>query len=356
MSRRGRPPADVATVRRTLRAHRERLLALPNVRYLAIGRKVKAGTRQHGLSIRVFVATKRSVPRQQRVPSRLRAVAPGGQRLAFYIRTDVEEAPPLRALAPRGGDRTTVEGMSPLPTLTPRGGKPPGRDERGRLRAPALRGGDRIEGRRRGAAALVYRSPRGHDLLLTNAHVVARPDSWAIGEPVDGPTGAGGPVIGRVHRMIRIRTDRTNRWDAALVRVEVPADRLVVGDPPLRVLGYGNLRAAAEGRFFYVSNGSRVSCAYPELVETPVEIDHGGGVSVSYSGFVLLEVTAGMPVPAHSGSLLVGETDAGVLACGLVFAGNTRRVAVTRLRETVAALSSTAASEDDEEEDVRIVF
>lgn len=318
MSRRGRPRADVATVRRTLRAHRERLLALPNVRYLAIGGKVTAGTRQHGLSIRVFVVTKRDVPRRQRVPPRLRALGPRGRRLPYYIRTDVEEAGPLRALA--------------------------------------LHGGDRIEGRRRGTAALVYRSPAEQDLLLTNAHVVARPDAWAIGEPVARPMGAPSPVIGRVHRMIRIRTDRTNRWDAALVRVGVPADRLVVGDPPLRVLGYGNLRAGGEGRFFYVSDGVRVSCAHPEVVETPVDIDHGGGVSVSYSGFVLLEVSAGMPVPAHSGSLLVGETDGGVRACGLVFAGSARRVAVNGLRETLAALSSTGASEDGEEEDVRIVF
>jgi hypothetical protein len=318
MSRRGRVPADVATVRRTLRAHRERLLALPNVRYLAIGRKVKAGTRQHGLSIRVFVVTKRDVPRRQRVPPRLRALGPRGRRLPYYITTDVEEARTLRALA--------------------------------------LRGGDRIEGRRRGTAALVYRSPGGQDLLLTNAHVVARPDAWAIGEPVERPPGARVPVIGRVHRMIRIRTDRMNRWDAALVRVDVPADRLLVGDPPLRVLGDGNLRAGAEGRFFYVSDGARVSCAHPELVETPVEIDHGGGVSVSYRGFVLLEVSAGMPVPAHSGSLLVGETDGGVLAFGLVFAGNARRVAVNGVREALAALCSTAASEDGKEEDIRIVF
>jgi hypothetical protein len=185
---------------------------------------------------------------------------------------------------------------------------------------------------------------------------VARPDSWAIGDPVEGPLATASPVIGRVRRMIRIRTDRTNRWDAALVRVEVLAERLVVGDPPLAVVGYGTLRPGAEGRFFYISDGARVSCAHPETVETPVEIDHGGGVSVSYSGFVLLEVSSGMPVPAHSGALLVGETGRGVLALGLVFAGNTRRVAVVRLREALGALSSTLGTEDGTEENVHIVF
>src|SRR5512147_159706 len=164
MSRRRRPRRDVATVRRTLRAHRERLLALPNVKYLAIGRKVKAGTRRPVLSIRVFVAWKGDVTRRQTVPARLRAVGQGGRRLPYYISTDVEQTGPLRALA--------------------------------------LRGGDRIDGRRQGTAALVYRSPGGRALLLTCAHVVASPDAWAIGEPVERASRAGSPIIGHVHRMI----------------------------------------------------------------------------------------------------------------------------------------------------------
>lgn len=318
MRRQGPLRSDVATVRRTLRAHRERLLALPNVKYLAIGRKAKAGRRQPLLSIRVFVAWKGDVTRRQTVPARLRAVGQGGRRLPYYIKTDVEETRPLRALA--------------------------------------LRGGDRIEGRRRGTAALAYRSPGGRHLLLTCAHVVASLDAWGIGDPVERAAGARSLIIGRVHRMIRIRTDRTNRWDAAVVRVDVPADRLVVGDPPLPVLGHGSLRAGAEGRFFYVSGGARVRCAHPEVVETPVEIDYGAGQSASYLGFVLLEVSAGAPIPAHSGSLLVGETEGGVLGYGLVFAGTARHVAVIRLRETLGALSSAAASEDDQEEDVHVVF
>src|SRR5436309_4094492 len=153
---------DVATIRRTLRVHRDRLLSLPNVRCVAIGRKVKERKPRPYLSIRVLVFRKRDLSPSASVPKRLRAVGKGGRPLGFYIYTDVERAPE-------------------------------------RFRVLALRGGDSIEGRMRGTIALSYRSAGGRDLLLTNAHVVARPDSSAIGELVEG--------VGVVHRMLRVKTN-----------------------------------------------------------------------------------------------------------------------------------------------------
>jgi hypothetical protein len=301
---------DVATIRRTLRVHRDRLLSLPNVRCVAIGRKVIERKPRPYLSIRVLVSRKRDLPPGASVPKRLRAIGKDGRPLGFYICTDVERAPE-------------------------------------RFRVLALRGGDSIVGRMRGTIALSYRSAGGRDLVLTNAHVVARPDSSAIGELVEG--------VGVVHRMLRVKTDRVNSCDAAVITPSVPSEFLVVGDPPVRVSGYGVLRPGAEGRFFYVSGASKITCSHPQSLESPVEIDYGE-VSVSFDNVVILNVDTGTPTEGHSGSLLMRETSDGALACGLVFAGNTRHVLVDRVQDVMATLSTGAAAEDGKEEDVRIVF
>jgi hypothetical protein len=309
----------VKTVRRTLRVNRARLLALPNVYGLMIGQKTAGHQRCGELAIRVLVSAKGRVPKSHAVPRRLRAIGAGRYPLRWYIKTDVEEiGSPLRALG--------------------------------------VRGGDRIECRRRGTAGLAYRTPGGNTVLLTNAHVVARPDRWAIGDDVIVTTPGADVVCGTVHRMTRIRTDRDNRCDAALVKLDVAADLLTVGTQGMRVGHYGTLPSGSERRFFYISGGTRVTCTHPQRVESPVSIEYENGATASFTDFVLLEVTSGTPVESHSGSLLMQEHDDEFNACGLLFAGNATRIAVLRIRDVVASLSSGAASELGETEDVSVRF
>lgn len=311
-------PLDRATVRRTLRSARARLLDLPNVRFLAVGYKKTAGARRPVLAIRVFVRAKRDVPAVDRIPRRIRAVGRNGRRLARFVPTDVERT---------GG---AYRGLAPA-------------------------GGAALVGHRRGSLGLAYRTPAGRRLVLTNSHVVARVDRPAFGRPVEVRTGGGLQTLGVVHRMRVLESARDNEHDAALVTAAIAVDELAVGGPaPLRIAAVAAL--GRQPRTFYVSHGRRVTCASPEQVETPVDVEVAPDTVVRFARCFRLDVVHGEPAEGHSGSVLLAQRAEGAIACGLLFAGNRESILATSLPATLRALSAAGASADGAEEDVGIAL
>lgn len=228
--------------------------------------------------------------------------------------------------------------------------------EDGPLRLLALRGGDALEGWTVGAAGLAYRTPAARDAVLTCAHVVAGPDDPGFGEVVLGPTpsGAEGP-IGVVWRSPGLRSGEVHRFDVALVSPHVPIDPLWVGDPPEPVVGLGRIRVGSPAPLVYHGRQGEVVAAFPESVATPITVRRGA-LDLRFAGCVQLRVLRGRPSAGDSGSLLLRRTAAGALACGVVFAGSSRRILGNRLIPALGALSSEAASKDGSPEDVSVEF
>lgn len=281
----------VADIRRAVRRHRERLLALPNVEYVTVGWKERAGERLRALAARVYVRRKKDVPSSARVPERLR----DGLRL---VQTDV------------------VETGEPLTALV-------------------LRGGDAIEGRSAGTVGLAFRDREDREWFLTCAHVVGGLDADATGDPVWGEDGE---VVGEVQRTLPVQRNRVNRFDIALVGAMVPVDPFTVGDATRQVVDHGQLRAGSKVEFHYTTRGERVRCSLPEPVETPIAVRFGKEAEALFRGCLQLRVVSGKPTPGHSGALLVRERGDGLLACGIVFAGNRERLLVNRLGPALRAV------------------
>jgi hypothetical protein len=156
--------------------------------------------------------------------------------------------------------------------------------------------------------------------------------------------------------MVRLRSDRPNQIDAAVVAVGVATDHLLIDNPPLRIARLGLIQTGTERTFFYISDGQRVRCTHPQPIMSEIEIDYGHGLTLTFDNGLALEVLSGRPRQGHSGSLLCSEEDDEVRAYGIVFAGDDSRVLVNRLTEVLSTLSSRLAAEDGTEEDVSIGF
>lgn len=310
---------DVRTLRRTLRANRARLLALPNVQYLAIGRKRKGGRDLNRLAIIVYVTKKTHVPRQQTIPKTLQARGPDGVALPLRIPIDVEIC------------------GSPFKSL-------------------ALHGGDLLRRHTRGSVGLAYRAQSGRTYILTNAHVVASVGQRAFGREVWRRREGKREVVGHVARICPVREDVTNKLDSALVTPILAVDRLRIDDLPLPVVGYGTLPPHERGQYFYVSNRRRIVCADPRPIESPVTIEYPGNVDVEFVDVIALDVLKGRPVPSHSGSLLFQQGRSGLRACGLLFAGSQDVILVSPIRRVFQGLAARQAAKNRTVEDVHIAF
>ena len=282
-----------------------------------------------GLAIRVYVSRKR--PRQslapaERIPIRLRGVLPRGGRADYTIPTDV------------------VVGA-------------------GELRLLALSGGDRIVGREDdlGTLGLAYRSVTGKDLLLTSAHVAAGLDVSA--DEVAGDAALrlhGRPgAVATIWRMTSVRGDRrVNRMDAAVAWIHDDQQivRLGVRGEQDPVVGTEDVHHWSTHEYFYVdANEERKTFVHPDRVAgaLPIQI---AGATVLFNGFFTLTQVSGEPSPGDSGSILLRESAAGLLACGLVFAGAAKTLAVFPISRAFSALRATTASGGGGEEDVSIEF
>ncbi|MGH7150025.1 MAG: hypothetical protein ACREIU_04980, partial [Planctomycetota bacterium] len=308
---------DPRTVRRTLRANAQRLLGLPGVVFLAVGRKVRRGAPGPPLSVRVFVRRKYGARGRNLVPPLLRAVGPGGRRLPAFVPTDVEAEPlPPRVLAADGGCG--------------------------------------VVGAMRGALGLAYRTAAGRVGFVTNAHVVAGFDARAIGERVDlEETPA--RRIGVVLRTIPIRSGlaSVNRFDASFVRATAPIVPYSVGGTG--IVGPAPLSVGRKGRYFYVSRGARKEGGDLNEVATPLPVWMEGRVA-RFVGVWRLRLEDSRAEVGDSGSLLLLDSPEGWRACGLVFAGRGGVAYAIPLATALAALSGPGASEDGVGEDVRVAW
>lgn len=296
-----RPRYSLRDVERTLEKNRARLLAFANVLYLAVGEKIRADAGLGRLAIRVCVSRKRGPRYGRAVPRRLRAVRRDGTPAGFFIPTDVESRPP-------------------------------------RLKALGLRGGDRLVGATLGSAGLVLFGRDGEPCVLTNAHVAPGVDRPAAGQAVRA---SGGAVVGHVGRATPLSSapGRVHCVDAALVVPAVPVDPFAVDGEPSRVTRYGTLAHGSAPALFYLrEGGARTGLHRPQRVVTarPVEVE---GRTLLFSDFWELAVCSGPPpAPGDSGSVLLSDSGAGLVAHGLLFAGGGPIAAAAAIDAVFAAL------------------
>ena len=293
-------------VKRTLRKHAARLLAHPNVLYLAIGEKISAGSGKKRLAIRVCVSQKKDKRFRAAVPKRLRGVRPDGTPADFFVPTDVEKKP-----------RT--------------------------LKALGIRGGDAIAGSNLGAVGLVFNGNDDQSYILTNAHVTPGIDQVAENQPV---TILGGSIIGHTFRATRLSSapGQLHSVDAAAVIPTVPVDPFVIDGHPMRVVSYGQLAGGMTQRFFYLrNNGARRVFESPNLVVTPRNILVNGRPLLFVNFFEMTMIQGPQfPIPGDSGSALVSDTGAGLTVHGLLFAGGGRTIGVIPIRDVFRALAASS--------------
>lgn len=295
-------------VKRTLEKNRKRLLALPNVLYLAVGEKIRAVAGQGRLAVRVCVSQKKRPRCRGAVPKRLRGIGPGGTRATFFVPTDVEKRPP-------------------------------------RLVALGLRGGDSIVGATLGSAGLVFLGTEGEPLLLTNAHVTPGIDQTAAGQPVSVPAGR---AIGHTRWATRLSSvpGQLHSVDAAVVVPTVPVDPFAMSGAPATVAGYGSLdHRTAQSLFYLRRNGARTRLHRPHWVATPRPVDMEGRTLLFWK-FWELAIESG-PRPAHgdSGAVVLSDSGVGLVVHGLLFAGGGATIGAVAIDAVFAALAPEGRSD-----------
>jgi hypothetical protein len=289
-------------VKRTLRKNMARLLAHPNVLYLAIGEKISASTGQKRLAIRVCVSQKKGKHYPGAVPKRLRAVRAGGTLANFFIPTDVEKKPP------------TLKGLD-------------------------VRGGDIITGTTLGAVGLAFQGDDERIYILTNAHVTPGINQVAQNQPIRIP---GGPIIGHTFRATRLVSapGQLHTIDAAVVVPRVPVDLFVIDGNQTRVMNFGQLRGGMTQQFFYLrKSGARRVFGNPNLVSTPRTVRMNGHQLLFVNFFEMTLMQGLVPQEGDSGSVLVSDTGAGLVVHGLLFAGAERTIGVMAIQDVFRALT-----------------
>jgi hypothetical protein len=302
-----------ADVERTLRKHEKRLLAYPNVIYLAIGEKYSLGKGKSRLAIRVFVSKKVEHGSPGAVPKRLRAIKSDGSLANYYIPTDIEERP------------------STLQTL-------------------GIKGADSITGATLGSIGFVFKGNNDKHYILTNAHV-----ALAINEEADGQ-----PLFDLEHQQIgtisRATTLLSNPGhihsvDAA---VAIPTEHtrfepLMIADNPSPIVSYGvkdTFNKIFGQKFFYHrQNGARLTFQEPNLISTPRNV-HLAGHTLLFSNFFELKMVEGVSLPkgGDSGSVLVSDSGNGLIAHALLFAGSDNIIGVIALADVFMALRNSESS------------
>lgn len=168
-----------------------------------------------------------------------------------------------------------------------------------------------------GTVGLVLRV-EGHDLLITNAHVVTDPGVPAGQVRVRLPNGA--IAFGAVRTMNDLNA-AVFTSDAALV--EMPAGSVSPGKfrgTELLLTGLGDFVPNDQRTFFYVSRDFVHALRWSAFVpgQAGVNID---GHAKSCMSFHKLALTNGQVGPGNSGSVIFCQTQGGLLAVGLLFGG-----------------------------------
>lgn len=309
-----------SSFRKAISVNRSRLLGLPNVKFLTIGKKTIKGQKTKDVVLRFYVEEKKDVSQNYMIPKKIQIKGNKSSSEDNYIYTDVIET---------GGG----------------------------IKALSLIGGNVIEGLTKGTVGLVYTTQLGHTFFLTNTHVVSGLNAFSFGDEVTIDTPNGSLIAGKVSRMLPIKSgsSNVNRYDGALIKPAIPVEKLAIESISPPIINYGNIRSGTETTYLYVSENQQIFCSDPEPVETPLEIEYQNRTAW-FNECVLFKVTQGASLPGHSGSLLLRKTFDGYLVCGLVFAGNGEIVLVNRIRPLLTALSDSFASQNDEDENVHIDF
>jgi hypothetical protein len=289
--------------------------------YFAIGEKEQQESGQGYLSIRVFVSDKiLSLPKSKRLPKRIRGVNPDGSAADYWIPLDVESIPE-------------------------------------KFQALSVQGGDKIRRILTGSVGLVYVSRSRRNFLITNSHIIARPNERAFKSQVR-KIGVEKP-IGEVHRMSILKPGIPNKMDAAIVWLyeDVHAEFLTLRNESHLVSKVGRLLSITSTEYFFVNHqGVKKRFKKPNELhgQIPVEIN---GQDIFFQGVWILKLVGRISaVHGDSGSLLVRQTQTGLTAVGLVFAGTDNLVAVFPLSKVFSTLGRVRASANSETEDVRIDF
>jgi len=294
-------------VERTLRKHEKRLLAHPNVIYLAIGEKIRFGNGKTRLAIRVCVSKKMERGCQGAVPTRLRAINPDGSLADYFIPTDVEEKP-----------------------LT--------------LQALGIKGADVIDGSTRGSVGFVFRGNGGNNYILTNAHVALAINEEANGQPLFDSQNQ---QIGTIFRATPLLSTpgHIHSVDAAVAIPSVQTEPFMIADNPSPIVGYGEkddfTRVFGRNFFYHRQNGARLIFQAPNWVATPRNVNVEGHMLIFINFFELTLVQGpSLPQGGDSGSVIVSDTGNGLIVHGLLFAGSGNIIGVMAISDVFSALGS----------------
>ena len=309
----------LSDIKRTLRAKEVKFRKYPNVLHLTIGEKRRGNSGLGYRAIRVFVSKKvGGLPRGEKLPARIRGVNLDGSPANYWIPIDVQE-------------------------------------QTGKLSALALKGGDRIRRVMRGAVGLVYMSMSDRRFVITNAHVLARPEMRPFGRRVK----KGAKTVGSVHRMSILRSQRSNTMDAALVELDddESAELLSLKGQSKSVAQVGKFSSLTSAKYFYVTKrGFKKRFESPNPVKDK-EIVEINGVDLIFRDFWKLTQVSGSPLEeGDSGSVLVREDGNSLTAVGIVFAGVGSIVAAFSLFKALTFLGTEEASDNSETENVDIDF
>jgi len=267
-----------STVLRTVEEQHEELCRRFGAHHIGVGKKRVGGKRQSTTCIIFYVEKKGDAHEAERIPEKLPLLYADGAS-DRSVATDVEEI----------------------------GGMP-------RALAGGIRGGHVVTASdgEDGTVGLVVRRS-GADYLVTNAHVVTDPGR------LPGPVKANG-VIGKVEALDDLSAGII-RTDAALVRMPngTVADGQFRGQQ-LVLKGSGDIAMNDGHAFYFVSKDFTYKCRWEGFVggATPFIVD---GFQKHCAGFHKLRVTVGQLQHGNSGSVVFREGNGGLIAVGLLFAG-----------------------------------
>lgn len=273
-------------IRRTALANYASLVARPNVAYLTVGYKVRAGLPTREKSLRFHVHKKEARLGEEAVPSNLQIFARNARHIGD-ISTDVEEVGYASAFGLRSGH--------------------------------ILRAFDNDSG----VCGITY-IKNGKRFLLTNAHVVV--DVRAGG--TSGPVSILNRVdqryyqVGTVKKSSRLVPGVVTTSDLAVVEVHQSyvIDQFMILDSANDIDRIDGIDTLSNYQYWYVVNGRKFSCARPERIVgvASILVD---GTALSYAEFWQFTMTEGAATRGHSGALLCRSSGEEVIACGLIFGG-----------------------------------
>ncbi|MEM8751230.1 MAG: hypothetical protein AAGF28_13095 [Pseudomonadota bacterium] len=277
-------PANLRQIRRFIADHRDRLLAYPNVRYVAAARKIVNGKPERDYSLTFYVGKKsEAIKPADRIPDHF-LTTPDGRTIPTDVVQDARQA---RAFGLRSGHMIISHD-----------------GEVGTVFAPS--------------------TVHGQKYLITNAHVlldVDEPHNLGNVTAIDQNTGQE-IVIGHGKAAIPLLTTQINKNDAGLVAINpgIPLDNLMVSGLNVPILTFDYFRTGTNARYFYNVGTNVFECTLPNRVETPVPVIVEG-TEVSFSHFWRLDMVNTGNRPGHSGALVYRHVNGGVIACGILFAG-----------------------------------